>query len=86
MKALELRSIVATNIRATARRRRIALSSLADFAVVSRSMMFRVLKGESSATTDWLASVAEALKVEPWELLKRPPDTKAEPPAARRRG
>jgi transcriptional regulator with XRE-family HTH domain len=64
-----LRTIVAGNIRAAARRKRLTINSLADFSAVSRAQMFNVLAGSSSATTDWLAKIATALDVEPWQLL-----------------
>lgn len=64
-----LRAVVAENIRAAARRKKVTINALADFATVSRAQMFNVLACTSSATTDWLAKVAEALEVEPWQLL-----------------
>lgn len=75
-----LRAVVAENIRAATRRKKgMTINSLADFATVSRAQLFNVLAGTSSPTTDWLAKVATALEVEPWQLLtprffkKRPP-------------
>ncbi len=64
-----LRAVVAENIRVAARKRRVTINALADFATVSRAQMFNVLACSSSATTDWLAKVAGALDVEPWQLL-----------------
>lgn len=69
MDADALRAVVAENIRAAARRKKVTINALADFATVSRAQMFNVLAGTSSATTDWLAKVAGALEVEPWQLL-----------------
>ncbi|CAN5826575.1 hypothetical protein BH11MYX4_BH11MYX4_22530 [soil metagenome] len=69
MDADALRAVVAENIRAAARRKKVTINALADFATVSRAQMFNVLGGTSSATTDWLAKVAMALEVEPWQLL-----------------
>jgi hypothetical protein len=31
--------------------------------------MFNILRCSSSATVDWIAKVAGALEVEPWQLL-----------------
>jgi len=45
------------------------VSALADIAGVSRAQMFNVLRCTSSATVDWLAKVADALEIQPWELL-----------------
>lgn len=64
-----MRAVVAENIRAAARRKKVTINALADFATVSRAQMFNVLACSSSATTDWLAKVAGALEVEPWQLL-----------------
>ncbi len=75
MAALDLRSIVASNIRRFAEERGITLNALADFADVSRAQLFDVLGGTKDATTDWLAKIAPVLEVEPWELL-RPPDSR----------
>jgi DNA-binding phage protein len=60
---------LARNVRATAKRKRVALTALADFAGVSRSQVFAVLKSATSPTLDWIAKVAKALDVEPWQLL-----------------
>lgn len=45
------------------------LTALADFGGVSRAQMFNILRCSSSATLDWIAKVASALDVEPWQLL-----------------
>lgn len=71
MEAAELRAVLAANIRATARRKRVTLTALADFAAVSRAQMFEVLAMKTSPTIDWLSRVAFALDVEPFELLRR---------------
>jgi len=64
-----LRVLLAKNIRATARGRKVSLTALADFGGVSRAQMFNILRCSSSATLDWIAKVAAALDVEPWQLL-----------------
>jgi transcriptional regulator with XRE-family HTH domain len=65
----ELRAVLARNVRAAAKRKRVALTALADFAGVSRSQVFAVLKSATSPTLDWVAKIAAALDVEPWQLL-----------------
>ena len=65
----DVRAIVASNIRALAKARGMALNMLADVSGVSRSQLFNVLSCASSASLDWMARVASALEVEPWELL-----------------
>lgn len=42
---------------------------LAKKARIGQSSVSRILRGESSATTDMIAALAEALKCQPWELL-----------------
>ena len=69
MEPRELRALVARNVRAAAKRKRVALTALAGFAGVSRSQVFAVLKSATSPTLDWIAKVATALDVEPWQLL-----------------
>jgi lambda repressor-like predicted transcriptional regulator len=64
-----LRLLLARNIRATARGKKVSLTALADFGGVSRAQMFNILRCSSSATLDWIAKVASALDVEPWQLL-----------------
>ena len=65
----DLRAVVARNIRATAKRRKIPLTVLADRAAVSRAQLFDFLAGRKSTTLEWLAALAEVLDVEPWKLL-----------------
>jgi DNA-binding phage protein len=72
-----LRALVAKNVRAAARRKGVALTALADFAAVSRSQLFAVLALDTSPTLDWIAKVATALDVEPWQLVA-PKSTKRE--------
>jgi lambda repressor-like predicted transcriptional regulator len=69
VEAKTLRRLVARNIRAAAKRKPVALTALADFAGVSRSQVFTVLASSTSPTLDWIAKVANALDVEPWQLL-----------------
>lgn len=69
MEPRELRTLVARNVRSAAKRKGVALTALADFAGVSRSQVFTVLKSATSPTLDWIAKVATALDLEPWQLL-----------------
>lgn len=52
-----------------AKRRKLGINALADFAGVSRSQLYDVLSRKAAASTDWLARVAKALDTEPWKLL-----------------
>ena len=67
--ARDLRAVLATNVRVLAESRGMTLNALADFAGVSRSQLFNVLACASSPSLDWIARLALALEVEPWELL-----------------
>ena len=69
MEPRALRLLLAKNIRATARQRKVTLTALADFGGVSRAQVFNILRCSSSATLDWIAKIATALDVEPWQLL-----------------
>lgn len=60
---------LALNVRAFARARGIALNHLADRADVSRSQLYDVLAERKGATVDWLARIATALGVSPWQLI-----------------
>lgn len=66
---MQLRGVLARNIRQQAKKKRIALNSLADFADVSRSQLYDVLARRKAPSIDWLAKVAKALDAEPWRLL-----------------
>ncbi len=69
MVALQLRSVFARNVRASAEARGLSLNSLADFAGVSRAQMYNVLAGNSSPSIDWMSKVAAVLELEVWQLL-----------------
>ncbi len=70
MSPQELRQVVAENIRAAAERRGVSLNSLADFAGLSRAGLHFIVTGKKAATLDSLAQIAEALDVEPADLLR----------------
>ena len=69
MASKKIRSVLAKNIRKYAEEKKMPLNSLADFAGVSRSQLYDVLNENKSATVDWIAKVATALKVDPSKLL-----------------
>jgi lambda repressor-like predicted transcriptional regulator len=60
------------DLAALAKRKRLAINALADFAGVSRSQLYDVLATRKGASIDWLAKVATALEIQPWELLAPP--------------
>ena len=64
-----LRSLLAENLRVLAEERGVTFNALADFAGVSRAQLFAVLAETTGPTVDWLAKIAAALEVEPWQLL-----------------
>lgn len=63
---------MAERIRALAKRRRVSRDALAADAGISRAMLYSVLGGRTPATTDTLAKLAYALRVDPIELLRAP--------------
>ncbi|MEX1368055.1 MAG: helix-turn-helix transcriptional regulator [Nannocystaceae bacterium] len=66
----EIRARVAARIREVCARRKLSLNQLADRANVTRSLLYAVLSGERTATTDTLTRLAIALDVDPVELLR----------------
>lgn len=71
-----LRARVAEQIRALAKRRKVSLRRLPVDAGISRATLYSVLQGRTPATTDTLAKLAYALRVDPIELLRAPPRAK----------
>jgi transcriptional regulator with XRE-family HTH domain len=61
---------LASNIRAAVARKNTTIVALADLAGVSSAHLYDVVRSEKSATVDFLEKVAEALGVEPWQLLR----------------
>ena len=64
------RTTLAKNIRSLARGRRMPMIGLAQRAHVSRAQLYAVLSASSSPSLDWLCRIAEALEVEPHDLLR----------------
>lgn len=69
-----LRRLVAEKIRLLAQRRAMSLNQLADFAGIERSAFYKALGGQQAMTTDRIAKIAEALEVEPHDLLRAADD------------
>lgn len=71
MKKTQLRQIVARNLRRAMERNPSCdtQTALAKRAGIGQSHVSRILRGESAATLDLLAAMAEALNIQPWELL-----------------
>lgn len=61
---------LAVRIRAIAKEKGVPLTHLADLSGRSRSHFWDVMACRKSPTLKWLISLAEALEVEPAELLK----------------
>jgi transcriptional regulator with XRE-family HTH domain len=64
------REVLASNIRARAKRAGLPLNHLADKARISRSHLYRVLRCKSAASVDFLDSLADALGIGAWLLLR----------------
>jgi predicted transcriptional regulator len=65
------RATLADNIRREAERQNLGINKLADFAGVSRSQLYDVLGCSKGASVDWIDKIADALGVEPAELLRQ---------------
>lgn len=71
MENMALRQTLADNIEAAIERSLVldSANALAKKAGISQSHLSKVLRCEAAATTDLIASIAEALDCQPWELL-----------------
>jgi transcriptional regulator with XRE-family HTH domain len=70
MSALQMRTVLASNLRQALAKKGISIEVLAEEAGVSRSQLYDVLSEKKAATVDWLDKVGSALGVAPWQLLK----------------
>lgn len=70
---MDLREVFATNLRRLRHEKRLSQDDLAYEAGVSRSYLAQLEKGSFYASLKILGKLAEALEVEPSELLKLPP-------------
>ncbi|MCA9707831.1 MAG: helix-turn-helix transcriptional regulator [Myxococcales bacterium] len=68
----ELRARAAQRIREIAEQRGVSLTTLVREAKVSQSHLWAVLGGRRAPTTDFLAKLANVLRVEPMEFLRPP--------------
>ena len=66
----ELKEVFAKRVTWFAKKRQLSVNRLADFAGISRGFLSDVLRCRKAPTLRTIACVAEALEVEPWELLK----------------
>lgn len=66
----ELRARVGARIRGLLERRHMQVSELASAADVSRSHLHRIMVGSTAPSTDVLARIASALRVDPVELIR----------------
>lgn len=76
----ELRLRLANQIRRLVWARRTTLGQLAKDAEVSRATVQALVAGRKSPTLDTVAKLAMALHVDPIELLRGPPRSKADKP------
>jgi transcriptional regulator with XRE-family HTH domain len=67
---LDLRRLVAGNVRAEIAKKRISVVALAGFAEVSTAQLYDVLRCRKGPSLDFVAKLAAALEVEPWQLLR----------------
>jgi transcriptional regulator with XRE-family HTH domain len=73
MEVTELKAIFSARVAALAEDRGLSINRLADFAGVSRGYLSDVLRQTKAPTLRTIARLAEALDVEPWELLRPTP-------------
>ena len=69
---MELRRIVAQNLRRLRQDRGLSQEELAGQAGLNRNYVGMIEREENAPTVDTLEALAKVLKVEPEELLKRP--------------
>jgi len=69
MSEARLRAVVAVNIRRFSKHRRYSINRMIDLAGVSRSAVFRALRGDAALTLDTVARLAEVLDTDPARLL-----------------
>lgn len=69
MTEAEVSAYIARRIRTHARKRKLSLVRLADFAGVSRSGIFAILAGERLPSICWLLKIANALDTTPGSLV-----------------
>jgi transcriptional regulator with XRE-family HTH domain len=69
---MDLRVIFAANLRRLRNDKRLSQEALAHEAVVNRSYLARVETGQHYVGLEIIGKLAEALEVEPAELLKLP--------------
>jgi transcriptional regulator with XRE-family HTH domain len=72
---MDLRDVFATNLRRLRNAKGLSQDDLAYEAGVSRSYLSQLEKGSFYASLKIIGRLAEALEVEPAELLKLPPRT-----------
>ena len=69
---MELRRIVAQNLRRLRQDRGLSQEELAGQAELNRNYVGMIEREENAPTVDTLEALAKVLKVQPEELLKRP--------------
>lgn len=79
----DLRSTLARNIRAQLAKRGQAVTMLADLAGVSAAHLYSVIGCEKAASIDVVERLANALEIEPWQLLRGSDDERTRRKPAR---
>lgn len=67
-----LREILATNLRRVRAERELTQEALADLCGIDRTYISGVERGLRNLSIDNLERLATALRVEPWQLIRRP--------------
>jgi transcriptional regulator with XRE-family HTH domain len=74
---MDLRDVFATNLRRVRNAKGLSQDDLAYEARVSRSYLSQLEKGAFYASLNVIGRLADALQIEPAELLRLPPRTKS---------
>ncbi len=67
----ELQARLISNIKESAKRKKITLTHIPDRAGSSRTHFWDVLAGRKAPTIGWVEDIAKALEIDPGELFKK---------------
>lgn len=82
---MDLKEVMATNLRRLRHEKKLTQEELAELAGLSLRYVGAVERGDASASVTVLGLIADALGIEPCELVKRPSGSQRQPKTARTR-
>ena len=83
---MELRAILAQNLKNARKELQITRAKLAEFAGISAPYLADIERRKTWVSDKTLQSLAQALNIEPWELICAAPDPKTEKTQKRKTG